>query len=288
MLRLAGLILMIICGSARSAVQPPTIVWLTDDRDDLQYYLSDSPYSIGMDTTNMVLTQLKEFDIRFHFASVARMDKQLQDRPDTCVANRIKTPERARHNQFSLPLNVHLLARLYYNNPNIRIPESLINDRGQVTNLRALLDANPGTSLALLEGISFGVDVDQQLQQLSARQVTYYNVDNRYQSGPKLLKDGFVDFALDYPSKMRHHLKTGAKESPYQSIGLAQAQQFVVSHIACSDSALGKSVIARVNHILKSVYAEQAYIDAHLRHTPEANHQEMKAFVTHIIEGYQD
>ncbi|MCC2616840.1 transporter substrate-binding domain-containing protein [Aestuariibacter halophilus] len=263
-----------------------SILWLTDDQDDLNHYRVSEPYSIGMDTTNLVLAALDEYDISFVFSSVARMDAQLRATANTCVANRIKTPEREATHLFSLPLNVHPLAQLYYNATRIHIPPSLRNQDGQVTDLKALLDANPGTRIALVKGVSLGATLDRQVKALSEEQISYYSVDNRFQSGPKLLLDGLVDASLDYPTQIALFFPQRAQRTDIKTAAIAQEKQFVISHISCSRSPLGQRVIDSVDQALRKLYRSAAFLEAHLRHVPQENKVALRAFYDETISPY--
>lgn len=262
------------------------VTWLTDDRGDLPHYLSVSPYSIGMDTTNLVLSLLSGFEFEFGYASVARFDAQLSNTPNTCVANRVKKPDREKKHLFSLPLNLHPNARLYFRKSQITIPTGLFNEKGELSSIRAIMDANPGSRIAIIKGVSFGPGLDTLLAELSTEQVSYYSVDNRYESGPKLLRDGLVDFSLSYPSEMTSFVNDDADSVQYDSRPLKLKQQFVISHIACSRSTLGKKIINKINQILMRNYKQDAFIQAHLRHIPSQDHDDFRAFYHATLADY--
>ncbi|WP_088331422.1 transporter substrate-binding domain-containing protein [Lacimicrobium sp. SS2-24] len=262
------------------------ITWLTDDPYDLDYYLSDTPYSINMDTTNLVLSQLRDVALHFNSVSVARIDLQLRQTRNTCVSNRMRTPERDKHNLFSLPVNIHPLARLYYNTQKVNLPSHLITKDNKLRSIVALLNANPGSSIAIAKGVSYGTEIDAQLSQLASSQVTYYSVDNRNLAEPKLLTERFVDVVLDYPSDVYKQSLTPLPNSTIASIPLEQEQQYIISHIACSRSEIGQNVIKQVNRILTSLYPTEAFLNAHLRHLPSGDRADLRLFYQSTFAEY--
>ncbi|MEW6983747.1 hypothetical protein AAD001_13930 [Colwelliaceae bacterium 6471] len=246
------------------------IVWLTDNKDDISFLKTNNFHSIGTDTVNLVLNQLKGFELTLKVASVSRMDEQLKSTTNTCVSNRIKTPSRAELNEFSLPVNMHPSPKLYFYADAVRLPESVI-ENGALTSLSRLMEYNPDKKIALVENVSYGEEIDRQLQSLDDKYLTFLNVDNRFDATFKLFFQRLVDFTIDYPSEMKVQLAKHSNTEKLSSIGFSTSKGYVLSHIACSKSATGAAFIAAVNNALINLYSTEHLLAAHLRYIDKSS-----------------
>jgi len=248
------------------------IEWFTDDKKDVEYFSTNGTYSIGADTLKLVLDSISEFEVHLKYASISRINTQLRTTPNSCVANRIKTQSRETENVFSLPLNIHPLARLYFLENNIIIPSNLLNDKGELLNILALSEVNPEKTLGLTRGVSYGEAIDEQVKVLSQKNLVYFNSDDRYSMGMKLLSDNLVDLNLAYPSQMQALSRSDKINRRVVSLPVHQKNQFLITHIACSDSSFGKKVIEVINKKLIQLYGSDKHKQAHLTHIPLPDH----------------
>jgi uncharacterized protein (TIGR02285 family) len=246
------------------------IIWLTDDKEDILFLNTNKSYSIGLDTINLVLAELEGFELVIKLTSVSRIEEELKNTKNSCVANRIKNDERAKLNEFSSPVNIHPSPRLYFFTNAINLPKNLI-DNDSLTSLSTLMQHNSNKKIVLVKDVSYGESIDKQITNLDEKHVTHINVDNRYNTSSKLFFDGLVDFTIDYPTQMKRQLNKLSTGENIGSLGFGTDAQYIKSHIACSKSDTGKSFITAVNKVLLELYKSDKYLAAHVRHLDESS-----------------
>lgn len=242
------------------------VIWLTDDKNDIHFFESQTNHSISHDTLAMLLRELTSENIELQLASVARIATQLTQTDNTCVAGRMKTPERIQQHLFSIPFNLHPMPKLYFNRDEINLPPEALNEKGQIISIKRILDNNPNKRLAQLEALSFGKDIDSMVNELIDGQLHSFSVDNRYQAKTQLIVGGFVDMIITYPVDFIHK---DIDLNDYPKIGFtsfATQTPFSISHVACSKSKLGEQMIKHVNDVLHRLQRDKAFLDAHLRY----------------------
>ncbi|WP_448548513.1 hypothetical protein [Thalassotalea fusca] len=254
------------------------IVWFTDDQADLHDLLRDNPVSISTDTNNLVLKVLPQYQINFQYAPIPRITNQLINLENACVGNRIKTEERVKDNLFSLPLNFYPSYRLYYLKNNISLPPELFNDKNQLISLAHLFEILPNTVLAVEKGRSFGPTLDEIIPNLPENNVFVRPGNDGYSAISKLLFIGRVDFIIGFPTEMKERIKKATIEQEIQSVEIANIDNYIVGHIACSKSPIGEKFIHDVDNILKRAYQSDEYINAHLRYLDKVDHQAFRDY----------
>lgn len=242
------------------------ITWLTDNKDDLQYLGKENPHSIAVDTVNLILRRIQNFDVEFKVTSITRIEYQLRNTPNSCALNRVKTDERSKYSYFTKPIGMHPTPRLYFLSDNVNLPTTILTKQGTLTSLTQLMEVNAKSRIALLKDASYGLYIDEQVRQLDSRFIEYLNVDNRYKTGAKLLIEGLVDFTIDNPLEFKRILTQ--LESPVKpdSLGFSAENQYVLGHIACSQSEIGQYMVQEINQIMKSLYSTPDFKNAHIRH----------------------
>ncbi|MEW6990019.1 hypothetical protein AADZ91_04950 [Colwelliaceae bacterium 6441] len=169
-----------------TALAKTEIVWMTDDKRDLQELLLERHNSIGLDTINLVLNNLQAYKIELQYASLSRIDRELQTKKNACVGNRLKTSERLKDNLFSLPVNIHPSLRLYYLKDNIRLPKSILNSQQQLISLNALFEHFPDKIIGKEKNRSFGPLIDKQLSTIDHSNIANHVGVNRYNAISRL------------------------------------------------------------------------------------------------------
>lgn len=256
------------------------VVWFTDDKNDIELLSTDKTYSIGSDTLKLLLNSISEFEVHLKYASLSRIDTQLKTTPNSCVANRVKTRIREAENVFSLPLNIHPLPKLYFLENNIITSNNLINDQGELISISALFNVNSEKVLGLTRGVSYGNIIDEQLSLVKSKNIVFFNSDDRYSMGFKLLSDSLVDLYLAYPSQIKTLSKSGKGNLQIVSLPIHQKNQFLITHVACSDSSFGEKVVSIINNKLIELYGSDKHIQAHLTNLPVTDH-------SHFTQDYQ-
>lgn len=261
---------------ASTSIAGEQIVWLTDDKNDIEFFKKDQPYTIGLDSLKLVLETANMNVEKLNIASVARMNTQLLQTTNTCVASRLKTDDRIGKYLFSLPFNIHPMPRFYYHEENIQIPATALDEEGNIHSLAEIFLSNPENQLSIVEGVSFEQEIDKMIAAIPEENKHIFSVDNRYQVKIQLLLEGFVDVIIAYPMDFPNE-GIVLEEHPYLLyLPFATAQPYMISYIACSKSELGIQTINKINSALKLLYQQQKYLDAHLNHLPKSEHQSFK------------
>ncbi len=272
------LYLSIIIFTAIVNAQQQEIIWLTDDNRDLSYLLLNDKKSIGLDTINLVLKNLPNYRIDFQYASIARINRQLKNQENTCVGNRLKTKQREEDNLFSLPINIHPNVKLYYLKDNVKLPQEVIDEDGQLTSLSALFGMLPNKVFGQAKGRSFGEFIDQQLAELAVKNIAISQGNDRYNAISRLFFKRHIDFIIDYPSQLKTKILQYNESNNIASIEISNAPNYLVSYIACSKSPIGEQFINQVNQAVKVLYYSPEYYQAHIDYLPKADHDAFKRF----------
>lgn len=258
--------------------QQQEIIWLTDDNRDLSYLLLDDKTSIGLDTINLVLKNLSNFQIDFQYASLARINRQLKSQENTCVGNRLKTKQREEDNLFSLPINIHPNVKLYYLKDNVKLPQEVIDEYGQLTSLPALFNKLPKKVFGQAKERSFGEFIDQQLAELAVKNIAISHGNDRYNAISRLFFKRHIDFIIDYPSQLKGKILQYHESKNIASIEISNAPNYLVSYIACTKSPIGEQFINQVNLAVKALYHTAEYYQAHIDYLPKTDHDAFKRF----------
>lgn len=260
-----------------AAVANERIFWLVDDEKELQHLREGKPRSISVDVVYLVTSKLSSFHLQMKVTSVSRMKYELENTENTCVANRIKTEERKNYSVFSSAISLHPTPRVYCMSDKLTIGSDILDSEGHLLSLMHLLDANPSAELTIVKDASYGHFIDNQIKSIPEQKIQYLNVDNRYQTSPKLLVEGFADITVENPGEFRRQMASLGNPENAKGIGLSGAIQFVLGHVACSKSELGAKVVAQVNEVFKDIAGTQTHYSAHL---PYIDAQQMQEFTS--------
>ena len=248
------------------------LIWVTDDKMELENYFNDVETSIGTDTTKLVVKSLLKFyDIDIQLAQLPRTDRLLTSLPNLCTSNRIKTKARQKENLFSSPVNLFLSTRLYFLyetrfNQGVDLFQSLINENGELISLQLLFDTFPELVLGLSKGRSFGSALDKQLSNIAQENLIYRGGRGRYKALVNMLLKKRIEFILKFPTEAKRELDINVEKYQVSSLAIVGNDQFILGHIACSQSELGQRVIKQSNEILHKLYRQPVFYQAHSRY----------------------
>lgn len=248
------------------------LIWVTDDKTELANFLNDVNISIGTDTSKLVIQSLlKTYDIDILLAQVPRINLLLTALPNVCTSNRIKTKQRAKENIFSTPVNIFPSIRLYFLHDTryrqgVDIFHSLLNDNGELISLPLLFNALPEFVLGVSKGRSFGESLDLQVGALAPKNRLTRAGIGRYEALERMLFKKRIDFTLQFPTELKLGVDDYPQEVNVSSLAIAENSQFILGHIGCSQSELGKKVIKHSNEILQKLYRQPNFYQAHSRY----------------------
>lgn len=266
------------------------LIWVTDDQAELENYLNDSYVSIGTDTTKLVIQSLlKWYDVDIQLTQLPRTNILLTRLPNICTSNRIKTKERLKHNFFSSAVNIFPSIRLYFLHntryqKNIDLFKPLLNENNELISFALLFNTFPELRLGVSKGRSFGKDLDNQLINISSKNLIVRAGVGRYKALDKMLFKNRIDFNLKFPIEFKQELDAYPEKTSVDSLAIAGNDHYILGHIACSQSDFGRRVIERVNSTLHRLYRQADFYKAHSRYL---NEMDMVNFDRYYQEVYQ-
>lgn len=176
---------------------------------------------------------------------IARTDWMMEQGLPVCSMNRVKNRARSAKYLFSLP-------------------PSLLNNKGQITTLKALLRRYPDNQIVVPKSYSFGDALDQAVAEIPARQITAISTSHYYDNFVAMFKAGRADFILIYPTEMRAYLQNNP-ELKVRHYPLAQAPVYSTGHLMCADTVQTREFIQRVDAELRKLYRQPDFIAANSR-----------------------
>lgn len=268
----------------RVTERKPDLLWFIDNTEENENVLTDALTSISVDSENLLLKKLQQLDkynIVFQRASILRIEHVLKASENTCIANRILTPERQQYSVYTSPQSLYLTVRLYQLKNGVQIPEYVFDSEGSISSLPALFDALPNTKVAIGEGVSYGRLIDQQIAQLDENN-TYRRTGNyRIKLLGKMFLNNRVEFLIYYPSEIQMFTDD---ESELISYRLGNANKFVLGRVTCSKGEFGEQVIEDINQVLKSLYPSTEFYKTHFDWVNENHGLE---YLRHFNEVYR-
>lgn len=257
-----------LCFSAAAQLQ-----LLSDDPLDIKMVFSGQALDISTDSNNLVFDYLAKNIPGFTrppllLAPGTRIDQLLQSTLPFCALNRIKTQRRAKQYLFSLPVHLYPSHRLYFLPLNIEL-SPFLNAQGQLTDLTALLEAHPRTTLLTEAQRSYGDYLDVQLSHINKAQLIQRPGGDSYKATVTMFERGRASFILTYPTTIQRYASQLTLNQVH-SLEIANNPPFVLGHIACSDTPESRQFLKTVNEALSQLYRQERFLALHLRYLPNA------------------
>ena len=247
-----------------------------------QKEFSDSLRKGSADTVNyrVALMLLDNIDANVMFLPLKRMTSTLErsiNAPDTavCALFRIKNKARAQVFDYSLPLAFGPSYRLFMQNELASMPESLLNEEGQIISLQQVMAHYSASQLVLTEGRSYGEFLDGQISKLNPRQIARVHTNSIDYLNARMFTQKRADFSILFPREIEES-KIKRRSSDYNSYLIVNTPAVITSHIACNPSDKSKAFLRRVNTYLLTLYQTPEFLAAHLDYLPAEEHQVIK------------
>lgn len=185
-----------------------------------------------------------------------------RDQP-ACVLFAGKTKQRLHEFWFSLPLTVIPPMHLYQKIGDSVVEASQLNKRGELVSLNALITSDASYSLVVVQGISYGDKLDNEVKNLPNEQlykIVRFNAENPVYD---ILAKRDIDFALMHPSSMQK--QDTSKLRAYKISGIGN---FRGNHIVCNRTQETRDWLSMVNKKLATLYHDPEFIEQVLMHSP--------------------
>lgn len=262
--------LLFFCNYCANSHAQNKIYWLTENKKDLTQLTqsTDVPTSIVTDTTRLLMTSLPQYQFSIEIAqrpSIARLLKKL---PNSCAANRVKTPERLKDNIYSLPLNIALGLRLYYKKGDKAdiLPKNALDNNQRLKSLASLFTGKSTYTLGINKGRSLGVFLDTEIAALEMHNLMIRSGIEDTSALVKMLLKDRIDFIIDYPVSVNKVLKETKTNIELESLEIAGSPNYIVGYVACNKSPFAQKVIEDINKALQKLYRSYEFYQAHARY----------------------
>lgn len=275
--------------AASNSVKPQMVpekkrlIWLVEDKtENVDLMEASTPSrSAATATERHVIFQLDDYDVTVERVAIKRINHLLKVKPNACVANRAKLLERQKYSIFSNPQSFYLTHKLYRFNNSLPFPSALFNEENELISLSKLFEWQKQKRIGLVEGVSYGSFLDEQVKQLLPSNVYYRGGTQRVTAIESMLYAGRVDYLLALPVDMNPTAEQKAKLEQYN---IAGAPKFVIAHFSCSKSEFGQQAINDINEILLETYKKAPFYRINAPWYSEADLQFIQSYLqTHHV-----
>jgi uncharacterized protein (TIGR02285 family) len=259
------------------------ILWLVEDTYEWADYEKGISVSTSQDTATIIITALlgANYKLSFVKASGERINHFLKNNDNACISNRIKTPAREEYSLYSTPHDIYLGLQIYRLKQKEPLAYALFDSQGEITHLADIFNYYPANTLGVSGGISYGVEIDQQLQLLKEENLFVRSGGLRLQSLVNMFFKKRIDYVIYYPTDMDKLLKSTSIE--IESYKLAETPAYLAGHVTCSKSIFGKKVIKKINHILTNAYKTEEFYNAHAKWVPTSDLKTLNHYFNEVF-----
>ena len=245
-----------------TVIAKESIIWLYEDSKEnyaLVKYpttLPDISSSPAVYTEQLILNQLKKYNLKLRPTSVKRINAEIKNSTNTCAANRIKTKDRESFSVFSTPQNIYLSHKLYRLSQDVSPPENLFNKNGKITSLADFLNYYQELVLGIGDAVSYGNFIDEELDKVSKNNIYKRGGSDHLFALTNMMLAKRINFILSYPDEIKFNLPENQKLDSYR---IAGSTPYILGHFTCSNSEFGKKVIKDINEILAKEYLKKDF-----------------------------
>lgn len=236
-----------------SAFADRRVIWLTLDGGPLRPSATSNaaqvvtPPSPGEQARRWMLDQLPEFSAGNDSASVARIERLIQDGGGNtfCYAQALRTPKREAYALFSEPVLTRLPSRLVVRTDHMAALEPHLNSQGQVK-LPSLFE-DPKLRGAVTSMRNYGPLIDAALV---AAKAPHRVPDSS--TPARMLMAGRIDWIISEPADLAWFVRhePNLPQTPTHSVEIAGQAATVPTHVMCSRTATGQQLINAINRLM--------------------------------------
>lgn len=199
---------------------------------------------------NMVLPELSNFDLEVATYSSLNEDvSEFKHATNTCIVNKVKTPERLEHFAFSLPFTMYTGLRLYS-------LKQLDVEPHEPMHLAEFLRHNLQLKLGVAPGQYYPDKLQKQINAIDANQIVN-QAPNIVTQLNELLNDKY-QLKLEYPSLVRNNWSHLTDKAIF-SYPVSGQKDFTLGHLMCGKSPATEKFIAAFNQKLFETYQKPKF-----------------------------
>jgi uncharacterized protein (TIGR02285 family) len=246
--------LILLCGLLPVLLQPASakerIFWLV--RDLPPFTVLDGPekgQGVIDQLLPLLIRQMPEYDHSIVRVTRARGIQMLQDpKSFTCDPMLLWTAERAEYARFSIPVMGALSSGLVLRKENQALIAPYLKD--QEVDLNGLL-SETSLKLGIVAGRSYGTQIDSILSQLPDTALSRHYGNDATANLLQMQQLGRLRLVLGYWPEARYLIQQqGGSPADYEFHPVQGAAPYQFSHVACTDNALGRAAVTRINQLL--------------------------------------
>ncbi|QOU04171.1 TIGR02285 family protein [Pseudomonas fluorescens] len=239
-----------------SANAQDTLVWLLRDLPPVTIFEGPRKGQGALDQLlPMLAERLPEYRHQILHVNRARGTQMLREPSFTCDPSLLWTPERAKYVVFSTQAFVTVSNGVMIRRSQQEAMAPFIND-GQF-DLQAFLDA-PNTRLGATAERSYGAVIDERLKHATAHKLALHYGNDALGSLLQMQRLGRLEAVLGYWTEIRYHaMQQGIDPQELMFLPIKGAAPYQRTHIGCSNTALGREAIERINQVLRDIPLEQ-------------------------------
>lgn len=246
----------ILGGLPATAHAEDTLIWLLRDLPPLTIFEGPGKGQGALDQLLPILIEhLPEYRHHVQHVNRARGMQMLREPTFTCDPSLLWTPERAKYIVFSSQAFVVASNGIAIRHSQLDAMKPYIIE-GQF-DLQAFLDAHK-TRVGAIAERSYGPVIDERLKHADPHTLALHYGNDALGSLLQMQRLGRLEAVLGYWPEIRYHAQQqGIATNDLSFYPIKGTAPYQHTHIACSDTPLGRQAIARINQVLREIPLEQ-------------------------------
>lgn len=194
------------------------------------------------------------YDAKYVSMNWARLENEFSQGKKICSSFLLETPDRVLSGVFSIPWHIDLPHH-------VAILKSAYERIGKPTAISlSQLMMEPTVSGVIEKGRSYG-NLDNLLRSPPHRN-NLTVVSTRPIQSLHMLRKGRMEYSIEYPYFIDYFQQLyGNPQQPIISVPIEEAGEFYYTRVGCSNTQWGKTVIARVNEVIRKTRESQSYLE---------------------------
>jgi uncharacterized protein (TIGR02285 family) len=240
---------------------------------------------MGDEMFNLIQQSLPQYEHHNYTSVMVRIIRDLQGNILTC-SGLLQRNQLATKVLASLPVLQIPNHSLQFHKSRLTQIEQLIGQPfSEPLSLEALITAKPEIKISITEHRSYGKKINRIIKKYSANFIIH-PAQLTIADHIKLTEKKRVTFTLEYPFVSVYTFKDGAQPE-YYSTEILESQEHLFGHVLCTNTPVGRQVIADINKLIKTNWLTPPYQHIVERWLPQSSIQSYRLQYKKIREKYQ-
>lgn len=266
-----------------AASDTPTTVYYEYIPFTEAYKTQDPKNSVS--SSNLLLVNTLSSLVEIEFMPRARLSVKLNERTDKpiCSLFKLMNSERALQYYYSLPVGFIQTHRFYSRQGMGVLSPSLLNENGEIKQIRDLFDVYVDAKLMLWDNISQGDLIDAAVKSIPEKNKVRIQGLTSYSSMAQMIHRSRADFGIMLPFEVAY-FENKFYPLDLSAYRIAGAEALSAVHMMCNKRKASKEFLSIVDIALLELYKTPEFIAAN---TFEVSSKEIPA-ILHAIEALQE